>query len=120
MAVYGLVDFGSPNTWSSLMDSAGLYQNSPTYVGSISGGVITGNSTSLTIQNRPTIDPSFKSFGSIHLYPASNFPNVQEAFFMIEVFGVITNPNDDFDELPKIFENCSDFGCEISFENRNE
>ena len=120
MAVYGLVDFGSPNTWSSLMESAGLYQNSPTYVGSISGGVITGNSTSLTIQNRPTIDPSFKSFGAIHLYPASNFPNVQEAFFMIEVFGVITNPNDDFDELPKIFENCSDFGCEISFENRNE
>ena len=49
MAVYGLVDFGSPNTWGSLMDSAGLYQNSPTYVGSISGGVITGNSTSLTI-----------------------------------------------------------------------
>ena len=22
--------------------------------------------------------------------------------------------------LPKIFENCSDFGCEISFENKNE
>lgn len=49
MAIYGLVDFGSSNTWDSLMTSAGLYQNSPTYVGSISGGVITGNSTSLTI-----------------------------------------------------------------------
>lgn len=120
MAIYGLVDFGSSNTWDSLMTSAGLYQNSPTYVGSISGGVITGNSTSLTIQNRPTSDPSFKSFGAIHLYPASNFPNVQEAFFMIEVFGVITNPNNSFDDLPKIFENCSDFGCEISFENKNE
>ena len=120
MAVYGLVDFGSPNTWGSLMDSAGLYQNSPTYVGSISGGVITGNSTSLTIQNRPITDPNFKAFGAIHLSPLSNFPDGQETLAMIEVFGVIANPNDNFDDLPKIFDNCSDFGCEVGFEHENE
>ena len=102
------------------MENLSLYQNTPTYVGSISRGIITGNGTQLTIQNRPTTDPSFKAFGAIHLSPLSNFPDGQETLAMIEVFGVIANPNDSFDDLPKIFDNCSDFGCEIGFEHENE
>ena len=129
MSIYGLINFGTETTWSSIMGHSGLYKNSPTYVGSISEGVIyVGKSEtdrkSLTICNRPkspTNYPNFKSFGAIHLSPQSNFPEAgQESYAMIEVFGVIENPSGNFDNLTTAFNGHEYFGCGIAFVHENE